>query len=167
MNIVKLLMFILPISSVGCEDYDFTTYHDMDWDDTEQVWKEDGDITLTWTEAIEMMKMEEIEHYKDIIEEKNRKIDELEWEKRTIMETWEEEKEEREKLYQRKVNQLESEHEEKSNELAGKLKNQNILIRFLSTLLQKNEKRYKKSHEVIKKLSEKLKIRNPQASAGK
>ena len=72
MNIVKLLMIILPISSVVCEDYDFTTYQDMDWDDTEQVWKEDGDITLTWTEAIEMMKMEEINHYKDIIEEKNK-----------------------------------------------------------------------------------------------
>merc|ERR1711962_454609 len=158
MNIVRLLRFILPISSVVCDDYDFNTYEDINWDDTEQVWKEGGDITMTWSEAIDLMKMEEIEHYKDIIEEKERHIKEIEWEKRTIMETWEEEKEEREKLFERKANQLESEHEETRNEFAGKLKNKNILIRFLSTLLQKNEKRYKQTHEVIKKQSEKLKL---------
>ena len=124
----------------------------------EEVWKDEGDIMMTWTEAIELMKIEELESVKNVIEEKDKKIQELEWEKQTMFETWEEEKEEKEKLCEQEKSELESEHNVKVSELSGKLKNKNLLINFLSTLLQKNEKQYKVSREVIKKQNEKLKF---------
>ena len=113
---------------------------------------------MTWTEAIEMMKLEEIENYNDTIEQKENKIQELEWEKQTIFGTWEEDKKEKEKMCDKEKSEVKSEHEAKLSEFSGKLKNKSILIRFLSTLLQKNEKQYKVSRDVIKKQNKKLKI---------
>ena len=152
---LSFLVFILTFNISVCQDYDF---EDIDLAEMEEVWKEEGEILMTWTEAIEMMKLEEVENYKVTIEQKENKIQELEWEKQTMFETWEEDKKEKDKMCDKEKSELKSEHEAKLNEFSGKLKNKSILIRFLSTLLQKNEKQYKVSRDVIKKQSEKLKF---------
>ena len=153
-----LLISILTFQvSVG-EGYDFSTYEEFDLSEMEEVWKEEGDIIMSWTEAIEMMKIEELESVKNVIEEKDKKIKEMEWEKQIMFETWEEEKKEKEKRCQEEKNELESENNVKVTELSGKLKNKNLLIKFLSTLVQKNERQYKVSREVIRKQNEMLKF---------
>merc|ERR1712002_1213042 len=80
-----------------CEDYDFNTFEDIDVSEMEEVWKEEGDIMMTWTEAIQMMELEELESVKNVIEEKDKKIQDLEWEKQVLTENWNDEREEKEK----------------------------------------------------------------------
>jgi len=121
MKSLSFVIFTFVFKLIAGEDYNFTTFEDIDLNEMEEVWKEDGEIMMTWTEAVQIMRLEEIETHKDSIKEKNNKIKELE-----------------------------TEHNVKMKELAEKLKNKNILIKFLTTLLQKNENQYKVTREVIK-----------------
>lgn len=125
MKALTLLPILMAVQSIVCEDYDFSNVEDVVVNETVMIWKEEGQVNMTWSEAIEMMKLDEVSKYREIIQEKKNEVDELKREKQT---------------------------------LAGEVNNKDILIRFLSTLLQNNEKQSKVSREMIKAQNEKLKI---------
>ena len=116
-----------------------------------------------------MLKVEEVAKYRTVIEEKEMEIRQLKREKeeevsKLKLEMENEildrkaEKEAQEKLCQQEKSDLQSEHDVRINKLARGVSNKNILLRYLVTILQDNEKRSKISQEVIEAQNEKLRV---------
>jgi len=125
---MTILTILLPLVVIYpgrlCEDYDFLL-QEISENETVDIWREEKQVNMIWSEAIEMIQQDEISKYRDVITEKEEEIKKLKREKQ---------------------------------ELAGEVQNNNILIRFLSTLLKNNEKQLKVTRELIQTQNNKLRI---------
>ena len=89
MKPLTILSFILALGRTLSEDYDFLNYEDGSMNSTVELWMEEGETIVTFSEAIQMMKIVEEENLRAIIDEKERKIEEIEMEKQTLLVKWE------------------------------------------------------------------------------
>ena len=149
---------------------------------------EDGvDIEMTWTEAIEAIKMSEIEKLKETIKDQSNEIHNLKNEKETQRKAWNTEKASLERQFevkkqanilkhQAEKTKLNTEkaslerqfevkkqanilkHQAEKTKLNSKLRNKNIILNFLTNLLKSNERKSRVSRDLIKAQNEKLRI---------
>jgi len=124
MKILTIFPFVFILPGRLCEDYDFS-HKEIGENETVDIWHEEKHVNMIWSEAIEIMKQDEITKYRAVITEKEEEIQKLKREKQ---------------------------------ELAGEVHNNNILVRFLSTLLKNNEKQLKVTRELIQTQNKELRI---------
>ena len=137
-----LIWLLLVLRGMACEDYEFETSEDQ-LNETENG----SDMEMTLAQAIKLIKVEEIENLKLVIERKEEEIKQLTTEKQNLIVTCDKEK-----------TDLKSKHNFEKENLVDEMKNRNILVRFLTKQLVNNENQSKTSRDAIKAQNEKLRI---------
>ena len=140
------------------DDYDFKNVVDMMENDTVVIFEDGVDIEMTWTEAIEAIKMSEIEKLKETIKDQSDEINNLKRDKEIQRKAWNAEKASLESQFEveKQVDVLK--HQAENTKLDSKLRNKNVLVNFLTNLLKYNEKKSRASRDLIKAQNEKLRI---------
>ena len=165
-----MLLRILPFLSVQVtlatwsfsdqeeEDYDFKNVVDMKTNDTVVINEDGVDIEMTWAEAIEAIKISEIEKLKETIKDQSNEIHNLKGDKETQLKAWNAEKGSLESQFEVEKQVYILKHQAEKTKLDNKLRNRNVLVNFLTSLLKYNEKQSRASRDLIKAQNEKLRI---------
>ena len=190
--ILSFLSFQVTVATLSFpdqeeEDYDFINLVEMLQNDSVVINEDGVDIEMTWTEAIEAIKMSEIEKLKETIKDQSNEIHNLKNEKETQRKAWNTEKASLERQFEvkKEANILKHEaektklntekaslerqfevkkqanilkHQAEKTKLNSNLRNKNIILNFLTNLLKSNEKKSRVSRDLIKAQNEKLRI---------
>merc|ERR1711962_1837752 len=187
MKTLRILSFIAVLGVTLSEDYDFANYEDGSLNSTVKLRMEEtmDETVVSFSEAIEMMKIRQEANLRAIIEDKERMIEEKEQEKQTLLELWDEEKRNmletcegekqnmivtHEGLYKTMEEKCAAEKgtllqtweaekhvwKEEKARLVGEMNNKRIQVNFLSRVLVNNDNQLNASRELVKAQNEKI-----------
>ena len=187
MKTLRILSLIAVLGVTLSEDYDFANYEDGSLNSTVELRMEEtmDETVVSFSEAIEMMKIRQEANLRAIIEDNERKIEEQKQEKQTLLELWHEEKQKMLETWEEEKQNMIVTHEglyktmeekwaaekgillrtweaeknvwkEEKARLVGEMNNTRIRVNFLSRVLVNNENQLNTSRELVKAQNEKI-----------